>query len=302
MRKRNCIVDCIQDYTVIDLETTGLSPEWDSIIEVSALRVRNGVIVDRFVELINPEVEISDFIESLTGITNAMVADARLAAQVIPEYLDFIGSDMIIGHNVRFDLSFLDACAESLDLSFNIPSFIDTLRMSRRLYPDLEHHRLKDMVKHFNINSTISHRAECDTEYTQTLYALLCAELDKRPDKKRLMANKMSLLPSRELVEADGSEFDTDAPYFGRVFAFTGVLERMTRRDAMQIVVNHGGLCEDHVNKRTNYLVLGNLDYINSIKNGKSNKQRKAENMILKGCDIEILSENVFYDMFDIAP
>lgn len=73
----------------------------------------------------------------------------------------------------------------------------------------------------------------------------------------------------------------------------------MTRKEAMQFVVDRGGLCGDSMNKKTNYLVLGNNDYCTTIKGGKSTKQKKAEKLKLAGCDIEIISENVFYDMLD---
>ncbi len=71
----------------------------------------------------------------------------------------------------------------------------------------------------------------------------------------------------------------------------------MTRKDAMQLVVNFGGKCNDNVTTNTNYLIPGNNDFHTNIKDGKSNKQKKAETLILKGADLQILSENVFYDM-----
>lgn len=89
-----------------------------------------------------------------------------------------------------------------------------------------------------------------------------------------------------------------NSPLFDKVFVFTGTLERMTRKEAMQLVVDHGGQCGDGVNKKTNYLVLGNNDYCTTIKDGKSTKQKKAEQFKLSGADTEIISENVFYDMF----
>ena len=77
------------------------------------------------------------------------------------------------------------------------------------------------------------------------------------------------------------------------------LLENLTRKDAFQVVVDHGGFNDDTVTKKTNYLVLGNLDYCNSIKDGKSLKQKKAEAYMLKGQEISVISENVFLDMLD---
>jgi DNA polymerase-3 subunit epsilon len=98
-------------------------------------------------------------------------------------------------------------------------------------------------------------------------------------------------------IQASTTDFDEASPVYEKVFVFTGTLERMTRKEAMQLVVDRGGLCGDGVNKKTNFLVLGNNDYSSTIKDGKSSKQKKAEQLKLSGCDIEIISENVFYDM-----
>ena len=85
--------------------------------------------------------------------------------------------------------------------------------------------------------------------------------------------------------------------YSGKPACLRETLEKMARKDAMQIVVDLGGLVGNSVTKKTNYLILGNNDYCSSIKGGKSSKQKKAESLKLAGNDIEIISENVFYDM-----
>ncbi|MBO5449761.1 MAG: BRCT domain-containing protein [Ruminococcus sp.] len=106
--------------------------------------------------------------------------------------------------------------------------------------------------------------------------------------KKTLSANDLS---------ATTENFDESHILYGKSCVFTGALERMTRREAMQIVLDHGGICEDKVTKRTNYLILGNNDYCSRIKDGKSSKQKKAEKYKLEGQEIDIIPENVFYDM-----
>ena len=98
-------------------------------------------------------------------------------------------------------------------------------------------------------------------------------------------------------IHATNSVFDDNSSIFGKIFVFTGTLEKMSRREAMQLVLDSGGLCGDGVNMSTNYLVLGNNDYCTTIKEGKSNKQKKAERLQLSGFDIETISENVFYNM-----
>lgn len=98
-------------------------------------------------------------------------------------------------------------------------------------------------------------------------------------------------------ITTDNTDFDETHPLFGKLCVFTGTLEKMARKDAMQIVVDFGGQVGNSVTKKTNYLILGNNDYCSSIKDGKSSKQKKAELLKLAGNDIEIISENVFYDM-----
>lgn len=99
-------------------------------------------------------------------------------------------------------------------------------------------------------------------------------------------------------ITAESDDFDETHPLFGMHCVFTGTLEKMTRTEAAQIVVNLGGICDNGITKKTNFLVLGANDYTR-IKENKSNKQRKAEEYKLNGADIEIVPEGVFYDMIN---
>ena len=98
-------------------------------------------------------------------------------------------------------------------------------------------------------------------------------------------------------IQGDAQKIDEDSPIFGCACVFTGKLEKFTRAEAMQIVADLGGINQDGVTKTTRYLILGNNDYCASIKDGKSNKQKKAEKLALEGTGIEILPETAFYDM-----
>ena len=109
-------------------------------------------------------------------------------------------------------------------------------------------------------------------------------------------AKQSSSLDARDIVTSN-AEFDETHPLFDKLCVFTGTLEKMARKDAMQAVVDLGGKVANSVTKKTNYLILGNNDYCSTIKDGKSSKQKKAESLKLAGNDIEIISENVFYDM-----
>lgn len=161
-----------EDYVCIDLETTGLRPSSDWIIEVAAYRVRSGKAEDRFVSFVRPgEIgKVSSFITQLTGITREMVADAPLPEEALPELFDFVGDDMVVGHNTCFDMNFLydGAVRAGLDPIGN--DFTDTMRISRRTYKELPNHRLGTLAQHLDVVPTAAHRAAADVETTIRCY------------------------------------------------------------------------------------------------------------------------------------
>ena len=281
-------------YVVLDLETTGLDPQYDDIIEVAAIRIVDGASEGSFSSLVNPGYPIDEFITDLTGITDDMLSSAPSLDSVLPALLSFIGADVVVGHNVNFDINFIyDSCsARSLAPFSN--DFVDTMRISRKLFPDERHHRLSDLICRFGIGESVSHRAFSDVEQTDKCYRYLRSyvsdhgfPLNQQPKSWR----------AGDIVSF-ADHFDESSPIFGKVFVFTGTLDKMTRKAAMQLVVDRGGVCLDGVRKDVNYLVLGANDY-SKIKDGKSNKQKAAEKLRLKGNDIEIISENVFYEMLE---
>lgn len=297
-KKGKSLIEVLPDYTAIDVETTGLDPKFDDIIEVAAVRVRDGVEVDAFQSLINPGYEINNFITELTGITNEMLFTAPPMADVLPGFFDFIGGDILIGHNVNFDVNFLyDAC-QCLELTLS-NDFIDTMRISRRLFPSEPHHRLIDLRQKFNVKIEGAHRALADCRTCINCYDKLIAHMKVNGISPESLLPKSKYSPRASEINATTSEFDPSHPLYGKICVFTGALERMVRRGAMQVVANLGGICADGVTAKTNFLILGNNDYCASIKDGKSSKQKKAEAYLLKGNDIQILSENAFYDMID---
>ena len=297
------------DYVVIDIETTGLSPELDDIIEVAGVRYKNGEKVDEFSSLVKPPREdgeeyVWSYITELTGITNEMLEDAPMLSEVIPKFYSFIGDSVLVGHNVNFDINFL------YDEFFKIVSkpltndFVDTMRMSRRVHPEEKHHRLKDLVKRYNITQENAHRALDDCEVTKEIYDSIKDDIRNlygsfEEFKKQLKVKKKTKPLDARDISTDKTEFDEDHPLFGMVCVFTGTLEKMPRKEAMQLVVDFGGEVGNGVTKKTNYLILGNNDYCKTIKDGKSSKQKKAEKLKLEGQDIEIIPENVFYDMIN---
>ena len=100
-------MDLIKDYVCVDIETTGVRPKWDRIIEIGAVKVRDGRKVETFSKLIYPGIPIPERITDLTGITNEMIKGQDKIQQVLPEFIEFAGDDLLLGHNIRFDYSFL---------------------------------------------------------------------------------------------------------------------------------------------------------------------------------------------------
>lgn len=302
--KGDSLISFPSDFTVIDLETTGYSPISDEIIEIGAIKVRGGKIVDTFQSLCKPEDELDDYIIKLTGITNEMLEDAPRIDEIIADFISFIGNDIIVGHNVNFDINFVyDVSLKILNKPLS-NDFIDTMRISRRLLHDLPHHRLCDIVEHYGIVQGEAHRAVADCINTFKCFEKMSSEIEDRyaTPTNFLRKTTYSIDYPKKVVKlkditTEKTEFDCSHPLYGRYCVFTGELKSFTRSKAAQIVVDFGGFCQDTVTKKTNYLVIGNYDYCKSIKDGKSSKHKKAEQLKLSGQDIEIISESVFYDM-----
>ena len=296
MGKASYVKKILDDYCVLDTETTGLSAYYDEIIEIGMLKIRNGKIVEMYSQLIEPENEIDPFITELTGISNEMVAGMPHIEETQTAIMNFIGQDVIVGHNISFDIRFLNAAFnDAID-----NEYMDTMQFSRKLFPELKHHRLSDMAELLKLTNN-EHRALADCVTTHELYE--CIKNIMR--KKQLDISDLWVLTGHNTIDIqsirpDSDNFDKDEFFYGKHVVFTGKLEKMSRKTAMQAVVNLGGELDAGVSKTTNYLILGNNDY-NAILHGeKSAKHKKAEKLKLEGQDIDIIDEFTFYDLAGI--
>ena len=301
--KGKSTIDLLSDYIVFDIETTGLDSSYDEVIEIGAIKIKNNKIVSKFNSLVKPKNAIDEYITELTGITNEMVKYAPTIEEVLPDFMDYIDNDILIGHNVNFDINFIydNLYRNKLDVLTN--NFIDTMRISRKLLPNLSHHRLIDLARYFEIDTTNNHRTLKDCEITMNVYENLKEIALRKYDnvdefKNVFKKHKKEGLRAKDIVSTN-TEFDVDNLFYDKYVAITGTLEKMLRKEAMQIIVDLGGHCEDGVTKKTNFLILGNNDYNPILRGKKSSKLIKAETLKLEGKDIEIISENVFYDIID---
>lgn len=160
-----------KEYVCVDIETTGVFPEHDRIIEVSAFHVKNKDIIDKYTSLVKlpGKKRISKQVEDITGITNNMLEDAPDEMVVMSQFYQFIGDNLLLGHNVEFDINFLyDAC-ERYGLLLN-NNFVDTLQLSRDILPELKKRKLSDLAEHLNVEQATTHRAEADVLTTCLCY------------------------------------------------------------------------------------------------------------------------------------
>lgn len=162
----------LRSYIAFDIETTGLNPLEDEIIEIGALKVRDGKVAERFIEFIRPLSSISPVITGLTGITDEMVSEARSRSQVVGDFLDFCEDDILIGHNVIFDYSFVKCSAAKDGLAFEKQG-IDTLKIAKKVHSDMDSKSLGSLCEHYNIENKSAHRAYHDALATAKLYQTL---------------------------------------------------------------------------------------------------------------------------------
>ena len=163
-----------KSYVCVDLETTGLNPINDRIIEIGAVRVENGKITEKFQTLVDPERPVGSFITSLTGITDEMLFHAPNTSSALEAFAEFSGNSVLVGHNIHcFDIRFL--CSEFqffLHQSF-MNDYIDTYRMAKKLFPADHHYKLADLIIKFGIAETEEHRALSDAEQTAACYEVM---------------------------------------------------------------------------------------------------------------------------------
>lgn len=209
----------MNSYVSLDLETTGLSPKHDKIIEIGAVKIIDGEIVDNFSEFVNPGRKLTENVTALTGITENDLSGAKEPSEVIPKLLDFIGDLPLVGHRILFDYSFVKQEAVNLRLTFEKEA-LDTLKISRACFPELPGKKLTDMCEHYCIEYR-AHRAFNDAEATARLYEYLKRDFKEKypklfePRKLNYQVKKES--PARksqiERIENLIARNNVDCPY-----------------------------------------------------------------------------------------
>ncbi len=154
-------------FIAIDVETTGLSPIVNELIEISAIKYDGQKKIDTFTTLIKPKTRIPYYITNITGITNEMVQNSPFVEEVMPNLIKFIGKSPIVAHNANFDYKFIQNYSNN---AFSKNTLIDTVQIGRKLYPSLPNHKLGTIAKHIGITEDGFHRAEFDCECCAQIY------------------------------------------------------------------------------------------------------------------------------------
>ncbi|ABM03661.1 DNA polymerase III, epsilon subunit [Psychromonas ingrahamii 37] len=176
-----------KNIVIFDFETTGLSPKMgDRPIEIGAVRIKNGLLVERFQALMHPGIRISSFIENFTGISNKMLAEAKPCAEVMGRFCDFIGSDNLVAHNASFDKRFLDAELHRISRGYS-GQISCSMLLARRVLRDAPNHKLGTLVDYLNIQTEgVYHRALFDSEMTANVWLAMINKIQQHYKMKTI--------------------------------------------------------------------------------------------------------------------
>ncbi len=184
----------IEDYVVFDLETTGVSPYNDEVIEISAVKARKGKVVEEFSELVNPKRTIPFAASRVNNITDDMVSDAPFFDEVLRHFLEFVGEDVLVGHNIQsFDMKFIYRDCERYFHQLITNDYVDTLIFAKRCFPEWRHRRLGDLADYYGISTQGAHRALADCRMNQRVFELLGKEMNT--EKKKTLDSDVKTCP-----------------------------------------------------------------------------------------------------------
>jgi DNA polymerase-3 subunit epsilon len=309
------------DFVAIDFETA--NAELNSACSIGIVAVNNNEIVEKKYWLIKPSVVRFDAKNTeIHGLTAENVVDAADFSGVWPEIAPYITDNIIVAHNAAFDMSVLKCCLEEYNIAVPDTGYVCSIAVSDYAFPAKTVKSLAERTRLLGIEIENAHNALAD--------AVACAELVIRTLKinaeaslQEFIAGKRSLRskPLTALkqmtsfhkpqnhkqsrfkqisiaeIAATVDKIDTQNPVYGKAFVFTGEMEQMEREEAMQMVVNLGGVIKSGVSKKVNYLVVGVQDKSLVGSSGMSSKEVKAQELIEQGIDIQVICEKAFMEL-----
>lgn len=318
------------NYIGIDFEVANTRSR-SSICSVGLTQVQNGEIVREYYTLINPHDEFDPYCVAVHGITEDMVAKAPNFADAWTEMAGWIKGQTLVAHNASFDISVLKSSLEAYGLDYPECTYVCSYLLSRKIWPGLPGYRLNEMAAFHKLEAFRHHDALEDARVAALLLQK-CLEhtgaedcfslvqtcgyrigslqpggmfdsftslkaLSKKTAQAQKARNRGTAGQAVGLVPTV-SEFNPDHVFYRKNIVFTGRLSALTRQEAMQRVVDCGGSCGDTVELKTNYLVIGQKDYLKLMDGlDGSTKIRKAKKLALAGIPVTLLSEQQFVEM-----
>lgn len=296
------------DYVAIDFETAN-----ERIASPCALGlavVSGGRVVERRSWLIRPkELYFNPFNIYVHGIKPRDVKNEPEFYELWPVIREYVDGNMVVAHNASFDVGVLTATLDLYGLPQPELDYACTVMLARRVWPDLHRYRLNVVARHLGVQ--FKHHDAADDAYASAqIVVAACREIGvgsidqllarlgvghgsvKSGHHRIARANPSGLVP---MV----TDFDPDHPLYRRVIAFTGSLAEMTRKEAMQCVIDVGGICANRVTHDTDFLVLGAKGKPEPGRNGRTDKLKRAEWLISKGFPVEIIKESDFLELLD---
>ena len=288
------------DFTVIDTETTGLDACSNELLEIGAIRYRNNVEVARYHTYLCPDGAIPSDASDINHITWDTVCRAPKLEKVLPTFLSFIGSDVLVGYNVGFDIKFIQTRAGIL---LENPVF-DVLPLARRTL-QLENYKLETVSAEVHFLPPHGyHNALDDCLATAAVLQTLreqCADLPLSTDKPKKEKRNFEKVKLSDIVPTVTS-FDPSHPLFQKNIVFTGELS-ISRKEAAQQAVNAGAVVKSGVSRKTDYLVVGYQDTSLVGLGGMSSKEEKAYILNSSGeANIHVVSEREFFRLLSNFP
>lgn len=224
----------LNTFVAIDIETTGLCPEQDKIIEIGALKIVDGRVADEFSDLINPKIPISDRISSLTGITDELLINAPKVDEVLYDFLKFAGNLPVLGHNIIFDYSFLKVNYKNLGISYERDG-LDTLKLSRSLHSELESKSLSNMCKFYGIHNEHAHRAFDDAKAAYELYYKLKNNFEQKVPEYFIEEPLIYRLKKREPITIKQKNYLNDLVKYHKIEIIQPMTD-MSKSEASRLI------------------------------------------------------------------
>lgn len=274
----------LENYYVVDVETTGLNQQTDKIVEIAWLKVEHGEIVDKFSSMVDPEHHISASASAVNGIYDSDVKGAPTYADIRECVSSALMGSTIVGHNVYFDLSFIKnliGCMEGRIL------YADTLSMSRKAFPGLNGYKLENLCETFGLQMHSTHRALDDVLATKELFDLCQNKLRQKVEEDLQDRREKRVQEKARLKELYGN-----SPLYNISFAYTGAFS-LSREEMEALALSVGAVTRTKVSSKTDYLVVGDVtelpEWAIARKIGRADELIASGGKVRKICEADYL-------------